>query len=313
MDNANNSLNKTTDSFSNIENEMHNRMLVRVVKRVVFFSFSLILCIFLALFFTLPCFRAGGMSLNGNVFFSKEDILLLSSIDSEEHNLFYSSSDAGENVMKAADGMILKCAFSNNGIVSSCEVKEDHPSCIYQDVVYFSNGKTLAEEEKILNESVLSTDSKDRIIKAYSSYQHLPEIHLPLNVKNDEAHAIETMSSLADFEKDSLEKIVGIQFLNRNGDSNYSNLADFLFSQNGKYYLFRNVLVDYFAFFYGNVVSLGDILANIESSISKKGLTTSNYSFAGESENYDVYTFKIIKNEKKGTLGAYPYEETENE
>ncbi len=43
MDNANNSLNKTTDSFSNIENEMHNRMLVRVVKRVVFFSFSLIL------------------------------------------------------------------------------------------------------------------------------------------------------------------------------------------------------------------------------------------------------------------------------
>ncbi len=313
MDNANNSLNKTTDSFSNIENEMHNRLLVRIVKRIVFFSFSLILCIFLALFFSLPCFRASGMSLNGNDFFSKEDILLLSGIDPEKHNLFYSSSEAKENVLKAANGMILDCEFSNNGIVSSCEVKEDHPSCVYQNIVYFSSGKTLLAEEQKLEESILSSESKNRIREAYSSYRHLPEIHLPLNVKDDEEHAVETMSSLSEFKKDSLEKIVGIQFLNKNGDSNYSNLADFLLTHDGKYYLFRNVLVDYFAFFYGNVVSLEEILANIDSSISKNGLSTSCYSFSGESDSYDVYTFRIIKNEKKGTLGAYPYEENENE
>ncbi len=313
MDNANNSLNKTTDSFSNIENEMHNRMLVRIVKRIVFFSFSLVLCVFLILFFTLPCFRAGGVSVKGNAFFTKEDILLLSGIETERHNLFYSSAAASENVMKAANGMILECEFSNNGIVSSCEVKEDHPSCFYQGEVYFSSGKTLLDQEKILEESSLSKESKNRIEEAYSSYEHLPEIHLPSNVKDDEEHAIVTMSSLADFQKDSLEKIVGIQFLNKNADSNYANLADLLLSLNGKYYLFRNVLIDYFAFFYGNVVSLDDILANIDSAISKNALEVSSYSFSGESESYAVYTFKIIKNEKKGTLGAYPYEESEHE
>lgn len=308
MEQANNSLDRTTDSFSSVDVEMTRKTKLRKVKRIVCFFCAISLSLFLVLFFSLPCFQLKGMTVDGLVNFQREDILALTGLNESKLNLLLDSDKASENVVSSSGGLITSCKIENNGIVSSCMINEDYPVCIYKGVSYLSSGKSLSQALTDISSLAISEESKNRISDNFNKKenQQLPVIHLPVNVSDDIDHARITFAALAGIPLASLNTFVGIQFVNNSGDANYSNVCKVLLKDGTNYYLIEKVLSDDLSPFFSNGQYPTEVFRNIEAKIQSATtdkLATTDFSFDDDLENtYHAYRFQLSRSENGGKL-----------
>ncbi len=302
MEKANNSSDRTTESFSSIDVEMTNRTKLRKIKRIVCFFCAMSLSLFLVLFLSLPCFQLKGMTVEGLVNFEKQDVLSLTGYGEGRLNLLLDADKASENIVSSSGGLISSCKIENNGIVSSCTIKEDYPVCKYRDVAYLSSGKSISEALDDISSLSVSDESKERIRENFNKEENLvlPTIHLPLNVTDDLEHAKMTFSSLSGIPLVSLRTFVGIQFENSSGDTNYGNVCKILLQDNGSYYLIEKVLSDYISPFFSNSQYPEGVFMNLRSKInesSSSAIARTDFHFEGETKTYDAYRFQLSRSE----------------
>lgn len=292
----------TNNAFSVMEEGIASRTFARKIRKVLSSIMLFLLLLFLVLFFTLPCFLTKGMTVNGLVNFSREDILQMAKVDSYCPNMFLNEQSAKKDLLSSSQGLILDCDFQNLGITSSCDIQEDYPVATYQEEIYFSSGFSLQEGREKLSQLPLSDQAKSKIDANFSSFSSdkLPKIHFPKGVKGSLEEAKEAFSLMKGIKVSSLTYIVGIQFINDNGDTNWSNIASLLVKNQEHYYLVNGVQTYHFSDY---VVYFGDSsFNNIEAAITNQKIQPSSFSFQGEEEIFKVYEIDALYNDKEGRI-----------
>lgn len=292
----------TNNAFSVMEEGIASRTVARKIRKVLSSIMLFLLIVFLILFFTLPCFLTTGMTVNGLVNFSREDILEMAKVDSYCPNMFLNEQSAKKDLLFASQGLIIDCDFQNLGITSSCTIKEDYPVATYQEEIYFSSGFSLQEGREKLSQLPLSDQAKNKIDANFSSFskKRLPQIYFPKGVKGSLDDAKEAFSLMKGISVSSLSYIVGIQFINDNGDTNWSNIASLLVQNKEHYYLVKGVQTYHFSDY---VLYFGDMLFNnIEVAILNQKIQPSLFSFQGEDETFKVYEIDALYNDKEGRI-----------
>lgn len=305
MEQANDSLDKTTDSLTRVDDMMSKRTKMKKVKRFACFFVAFFLSIFLVLLFSLPCFQLRGMDVSGLINFEKSDIIALTGYPETKLNLLLSATKAQNNVVNTSYGLIKFCEINNNGIVSSCVVKEDYPVCLYKGVSYLSNGDSLDDALSKIDSLTIDENSKDRIRSNFSSVDNLklPEIHLPENIDDDLEHAKQCFNSLSNIPLKSLNTFVGLQFVNNAGDSNFSNVCRALLKDGENYYLIDNILSSWLYPFFSYQEYPENVFLNIRNKIKNtSALSKIDFHFARQENVYRAYHFKLSKNNQNGNI-----------
>jgi hypothetical protein len=314
MTGANNSLNDTTNTFSTLEDKMSKRLLFRKVKRIVCFFCALFFTTLLILFLSLPVFQVKGMKISGLVNFTKEEILSLADVGEDRLNLMFDSTASSNRVVEVSKGLILECDFENNGVLSSASVVENSPVCSYKGEVYLSSGLSMSNALSTIESLGFTVEQKTQLKDRMSAHtlESLPSVHLPKSMsdKDDVAHASVTFSNLRDIPYSSLSTIQGIQYINQNADSNYSNVAEFLLRDGTNYYLLKKVLSDYIQPFFSNSTYPDYVFENMRAMVTNKKMETTSYSFQDEEDKtYEVYIFQLVRQDGKLTVSSLTKEE----
>ncbi len=292
----------TNNAFSVMEEGIASRTFARKIRKALSSIMLFLLLVFLILFFTLPCFLTAGMNVQGLVNFSREDVLTMAHLDSYCPNMFLNSQSAKEELCSSSQGLILDCDFQNLGITSSCDVKEDYPVATYKNAIYFSSGFSIQEGKEKISRLPLSDQAKDRIDKnlSFFSSDNLPAIHFPKGTEDSFENAKEALSLMKGIKVSSLKYIKGIQFINDNEDTNWSNIASLLVKNGEHYYLISGIQTYHFSDY---VILFGDkLFENIEVAIGNAKIQPSSFSFQGEEERFEVYAIDALYNDKENRI-----------
>ena len=294
----------TSTTFTSMELGMEHRVFILKLRKIICISFISVLVLFLVLFFSLPCFQNRGTFLSGNYLFENSDILTLSGLNKSNSNLFFSSDKAKESLLSSTSGLILDCDFESNGMISNGKIQEDHVVASYDGIKYFSSGKNQTEVKDIILNLNLTDTQKEKINSKFnqSLNSNVPSIHLPLGVSSSIENAKIGFAKLSGVSSLVLSTMVGVQFVNDNQDSNWSDVAYVLFKNENQYYLLKNILTDKFSDYVSDNVFPDKVFENIKEVISKKNLQTKTFSFDDDDQSYDVYSFKFIYNVEKGSI-----------
>lgn len=298
MNQENNHPDTTTTSFDAMEEVMgvqiKKRRIVRLLSSLLFVG----ICVFLVLFFTLPCFQASGMNLTGNVFFSRENIVSLAGLDHYQASLLLDSKKAEDTLKENARGLLLNATIESNGMVASCKVEEDYPVSRFGGNTYFSSGISLEEADKMVEELPLSDAKKNQLSSSYHklSQSNLPEIHFPEGTQANIQNAKVAFQTLSGIHPDVLNAMIGVQFINDNMDSNWSNVATVLFVDGGNYYRVDGFLTDRFSSYLPKNVFPDAAFQDIRNYIRMCGanLDKGEYHFQDSDKTYEAYHFKIV-------------------
>ena len=298
MNQENNLPDTTTSSFDAIEEVMKSQIRKRRVLRILSSVLFLGISVFLVLFFALPCFQASGMDLSGNLYFSKEDIVSLAELDRYQASLLLDTKKTEDILKKNAGGLLLKAQVESNGLVCDCIVQEDYPVSRFSGTTYFSSGISLDEACKTVESLPLSESRKSQLSLSYHklSESNLPEIHFPKGTTANLDNAKTAFLTLSGIHPDVLNSMVGIQFVNDNMDSNWSNVATVLFHDDGHYYRVDGFLTDRFSSYLPNDVFPKKAFSFIRDYIQMYGdsLEQEEFRFQDSTAAYDAYHFKIV-------------------
>ncbi len=238
MNQENNHIDDTTNTFAAMASEMSAHSLKKTIKNVLSFVVILLVVTFIALLFSLPVFQASHVSLSGYVNFQPEEIVTMANLDGYHPNLLFDVDKSQALVMENAQGLILDCEFATNGFTSTGEIQEDYPVAKCNQEVYFSSGKLSEEIYASVNRLPLSDTSKNRLKVSYDNEMNgkLPTIHFPTGVEASTENAISAAKRFKGVPLNSLNYIDGVQFINDYGDVNWDNVATAILSYKGEYY-----------------------------------------------------------------------------
>ncbi|MBQ8142061.1 MAG: hypothetical protein IJ194_02755 [Bacilli bacterium] len=295
LENHNND--NTTTSFTATQNAMSFRSKWRRIKKIILSFLLICLLVVGALFFTLPCFQTSNAKVNGLVNFSLKDLLYFSENEGYHPNAFLDCKRSEEKVLSASKGLIRECSFISNGFTLDIQVKEDHPLAQYKDEKYFVSGISLKDYNLALGETTLSQERKQEIslLAKQECEDSLPILHLPKNLSFQDVKT-NALSIVSRIPFSSLIHIKHFEFVNKNEDARWDNVARVLLSDGENDYLISNLLSDELSTYFtpNDDFFPKSVFNSLSHFVKKETLEKKTFRFEDEEEERVAYCFRFM-------------------